>query len=222
MTVASAEPDTGDARLRVMAARVIAQQRWPYVSTLLFTLRLVEVPHDQLATMAVDDGWRMYYSPQFVMQEAPEALATVLLHEAMHCLHQHGARFEALHQPPSLHPLWNMAGDAFINETLDEAKMPWPSVEPVRYSTLTSYGVTEESTPTILERVDRHQPQPTRVIERLADDLAPDLGIGRQLAFDKSDRALRIDDHHISGADITLKLPASHRLTKDARHKSRV
>ena len=146
MTVASAEPDTGDARLRVMAARVIAQQRWPYVSTLLFTLRLVEVPHDQLATMAVDDGWRMYYSPQFVMQEAPEALATVLLHEAMHCLHQHGARFEALHQPPSLHPLWNMAGDAFINETLDEAKMPWPSVEPVRYSTLTSYGVTEEST----------------------------------------------------------------------------
>jgi predicted metal-dependent peptidase len=132
----------GDASLRVMAARVIAQQRWPYVSALLFSLRLVQVPHEELPTMAVDRGWRMYYSPQFVLGEAPEALATVLLHEAMHCLQQHADRFEALNQPPTLHPIWNIAGDAAINETLDAARMPWPSVELVRFETLSRYGVT--------------------------------------------------------------------------------
>lgn len=150
----------GDASLRVMAARVIAQQRWPYVSALLFTLRLVQVPHEQLPTMAVDRGWRMYYSPQFVMGEAPEALATVLLHEAMHCLHQHADRFETLNQPSSLHPVWNIAGDAAINETLDEARMPWPSVEPVRYTSLAAHGVTPGMTTegaffALLDSIDR-------------------------------------------------------------------
>ena len=135
--------DTGhDARLRVMAARIIAQQRWPYVSSVLFALRLVRLPAEQMPTMAVDDGWRMYYSDAFVLEQEPEQLATVLLHEAMHCLNQHGKRFAALNQPMHLHPIWNYAGDAAINETLDEAKMPWPSVEPVRYAALAEYGVT--------------------------------------------------------------------------------
>lgn len=133
-----------DARLRVMAARVIAQQRWPYVSTLLFTLRLVELPHTELETMAVDSGWRMYYSATFVLGEKPENLATVLLHEAMHCLNAHAARFAALSQPPHKHGLWNYAGDAAINEVLDDEKMPWPTVKPVRYADLFSYGVTAE------------------------------------------------------------------------------
>jgi len=130
-----------DARLRVMAARIIAQQRWPYVSAVLFALRLVRLPVEQMPTMAVDDGWRMYYSDEFVLDQEPEQLATVLLHEAMHCLNQHGKRFAALSQPTHLHPLWNYAGDAAINETLDEAQMPWPSVEPVRYAALEQYGV---------------------------------------------------------------------------------
>jgi predicted metal-dependent peptidase len=131
-----------DARLRVMASRIIAQQRWPYVSAVLFALRLVRLPAEQMPTMAVDDGWRMYYSDEFVLEQEPEQLATVLLHEAMHCLNQHGKRFAALSQPTHLHPVWNYAGDAAINETLDEAQMPWPSVEPVRYASLAEYGVT--------------------------------------------------------------------------------
>jgi predicted metal-dependent peptidase len=140
------EAETADARLRLMAARVIAQRRWPYVSNLLFNFKLVEVPHEQLPTMAVDDGLRLYYSPVFVAEQTPEALATVLLHECLHCLHQHGTRFHALNQPREDHPLWNVAGDAAINETLDEEKMPWPSVEPVRYSALKKYGVTMDMT----------------------------------------------------------------------------
>lgn len=152
---------SADARLRVMAARIIAQQRWPYVAGLLFTLRLVEVPHDQLPTMAVDDGWRLYYSPVFVMGEEPEALATVLLHESLHCLHHHAARFTALSQPPSLHPMWNVAGDAAINAVLDESAMPWPTVTPVRFKDLEVYGVAEEQTTegayfTLLDYRDTH------------------------------------------------------------------
>ena len=144
MTVAA--PPSADARLRIMAARVIAQQRWPYVSNLLFNFKLVEVPHGELPTMAVDSGWRLYYSPDFVLGEAPEALATVLLHETLHCLHDHADRFETLKRPYSEHTIWNCAGDAAINAVLDEAYMPWPSVTPVRYANLTHYGVTEAMT----------------------------------------------------------------------------
>lgn len=140
MTVDAAPAISQDARLRIMAARVIAQQRWPYVSSLLFSLKLVELPDDVLPTMAVDDGWRLYYSGAFVMGQTPEALATVLLHEALHCLHSHGSRFHGLNQATHLHPLWNIAGDAGINVILDDASMPWPTVEPVRFAQLAQYG----------------------------------------------------------------------------------
>ena len=46
-----------------MAARIVSQSRWPYLSSQLFSLKLVEVPHSEIQTMAVDKGWRMYYSP---------------------------------------------------------------------------------------------------------------------------------------------------------------
>ena len=141
MTVTS--PTSTDARLRIMAARVIAQQRWPYVSNLLFNFKLVEVPHETLPTMAVDSGWRLYYSPDFVLGEPPEALATVLLHECLHCLHDHVDRFETLKRPAAEHPIWNCAGDAAINAVLDEGSMAWPSVTPVRYADLEPYGVVD-------------------------------------------------------------------------------
>ena len=141
MTVTA--PAEAEARLRVMAARVIAQQRWPYVSNLLFNFKLVETPHEVLPTMGVDKGWRLYYSARFVMGETPEALATVLLHECLHCLHDHADRFEALKRPGSDHPVWNYAGDAAINAVLDQTLMPWPTVTPVRYSDLKPYGVNE-------------------------------------------------------------------------------
>ncbi len=130
-----------DPRLRVMAARVIAQQRWPYVATLLFNFKLVEVPHERLSTMAVDNGWRLYYSPVFAREQSPESLATVLLHECLHCLHKHGDRFASLNRASQDHPVWNVAGDAAINEVLAEEKMPWPTVSPVRYADLVGYGV---------------------------------------------------------------------------------
>lgn len=127
-----------------MAAKIIAQGRWPYLSTLIFSLRIVET--ENLDTLAVDAGWRMYYNPTFVLKQAPEVLATMVLHEAMHCVFQHSTRFQSLGQEDSQHTTWNIAGDANINAVLDEAKMPWGEFEPVRYSGLSKYGVSEAMT----------------------------------------------------------------------------
>jgi len=131
--------NTEEARLRIMAAKIIAQSRWPYLSTLIFSLRIVET--EDLPTLAVDAGWRMYYNPTFVLQQIPEVLATMVLHEALHCVSKHSARFEALGRENTSHEIWNLSGDANINQMLDDAKMPWGEFEPVRYESLAKYGV---------------------------------------------------------------------------------
>ena len=145
MSTATTVAVSEDARLRVMAARIVAQSRWPYLSTLLFNLKIVQT--QEIATLAVDDGWRMYYSPEFVMQQTPEALATMVLHEALHCVYQHGPRFSALAQASEFHVAWNSAGDVGINHVLDQAKMPWGGFEPLRFRNLSKFDVhTEMST----------------------------------------------------------------------------
>jgi predicted metal-dependent peptidase len=159
MSTATAAAISEDARLRVMAARIVAQSRWPYLSTLLFNLKIVE--SHELPTLAVDEGWRMYYSPEFVMDQTPEALATMVLHEALHCVNQHGPRFRALTQPSERHVAWNSAGDVGINHVLDEAHMPWGDFEPLRFSHLSKFDVkpemaTEKIYFTIVDYINEH------------------------------------------------------------------
>ena len=159
MVTATRAAISEDARLRVMAARIVAQARWPYLSTLLFNLKIVE--SSQLPTLAVDDGWRMYYSPDFVMEQTAEALATMVLHEALHCVNQHGPRFRALSQSRHLHVTWNFAGDVGINHVLDRAQMPWGDFEPLRFTHLSKFDVnpemgTEKIFFTIVEYYDQH------------------------------------------------------------------
>jgi predicted metal-dependent peptidase len=142
-----------------MAARIVAQARWPYLSTLLFNLKIVE--SSQLPTLAVDDGWRMYYSPDFVMEQSAEALATMVLHEALHCVNQHGPRFRALGQSRHLHVTWNFAGDVGINHVLDRVQMPWGDFEPLRFTHLSKFEVnpemgTEKIFFTIVEYYNQH------------------------------------------------------------------
>lgn len=159
MVTATPAAISEDARLRVMAARIVAQARWPYLSTLLFNLKIVE--SHQLPTLAVDDGWRMYYSPSFVMEQTAEALATMVLHEALHCVNQHGPRFRALSQSRHLHVTWNFAGDVGINHVLDRAQMPWGDFEPLRFTHLSKFDVnpemgTEKIFFTIVDYYDEH------------------------------------------------------------------
>jgi predicted metal-dependent peptidase len=159
MSTATVAAISEDARLRVMAARIVAQSRWPYLSTLLFNLKIVESA--EVATLAVDEGWRMYYSPEFVMAQTPEALATMVLHEALHCVNQHGPRFRALAQPSERHVAWNSAGDVGINHVLDEAHMPWGDFAPLRFTDLAKFEVkpemaTEKIYFTIVDYIDEH------------------------------------------------------------------
>jgi predicted metal-dependent peptidase len=126
---------------------------------LLFNLKIVE--SHELPTLAVDEGWRMYYSPEFVMDQTPEALATMVLHEALHCVNQHGPRFRALTQPSERHVAWNSAGDVGINHVLDEAHMPWGDFEPLRFSHLSKFDVkpemaTEKIYFTIVDYINEH------------------------------------------------------------------
>lgn len=140
---AQAAADPEQARLRVMAARIVAERRWPYLATVLYSLRLVPVPHAQLSTMAVDSGWRMYYSPEFVMGEDVEVLATVVLHEAMHAVMAHAERFQAI--AGASHAAWNIAGDCAINHALDQARMPWTrTVTPLRFTQFKKLGLKHE------------------------------------------------------------------------------
>lgn len=129
------------ARLRVMAGRIIAQGRWPYISSVLFNLKLVEA---DIPTMAVDAGWRMYYSPTFVLSMEPEQLATVILHECMHCILAHAERYQALESSTANHEIWNICGDCAINDTLDEEKMPWPNIRGVRFADFPKIGIVKD------------------------------------------------------------------------------
>jgi len=148
-----------ESKLRVMAAKIVAQGRWPYLSTVIFSLKLI--PTQELPTLAVDNGWRMYYNPEFVLQQPAEVLATMVLHEALHCINQHGRRFESLNQSAESHDFWNMSGDANINQTLDESNFPWGEFLPIRFETLKTYGVkvgmsTETAFFTILNYFEKH------------------------------------------------------------------
>ena len=41
----------------------------------------------------------------------------------------------------ALHPNWNIAGDLGINESLDEARLPWGEFEPVRFVQMAEMGI---------------------------------------------------------------------------------
>jgi predicted metal-dependent peptidase len=76
------------------------------------------------------------------LAENAEAIATVLLHECMHCVMAHNERFKAIDPDEADHNVWNVCGDLAINEILDESQMPWTeSVTPVRYSNYEDMGI---------------------------------------------------------------------------------
>lgn len=117
-----------------MAARVLARERWPYISHLLFSLRLVPVTDGSLDTLAVDAGWRLYFNEEYVLGLSVAELATDLQHEAMHCMLDHHERFKSLRDSEPNHQLFNIAGDCGINHVIEEAGFEFSKADPpVRY-----------------------------------------------------------------------------------------
>lgn len=169
-----------DARLRVLAARYLAAKRAPYMATIIYSLRIVETSPEELSTMAVDRRWRMYYSPYFVMQMPAEELATVLIHEAMHCMFRHNERLrdfpreevDSDNERTTRALAWNLAGDCAINDIIDQQGMQFPElIPPVRFSDLEDSGaVAEQITETNMQLILRYLLEVQRAAAEGGDD----------------------------------------------------
>ena len=114
--------DTTDRRLR--AARLWITLNRPYYSRALFSCELI--PTADVATMAIDDRWRIYVNSEFVDGLTVEQTATVLIHELNHCLRTHSRRAEAVGVRVGQSDVWNAAGDCEINDDLVEDGLDLP------------------------------------------------------------------------------------------------
>lgn len=113
------------AALRLAAGRAKASEQMPYLSTALFALRPVRT--EAVATAAVDRRWRLYWNPAFIAGLTVTECAGVWLHEVGHVLRDHNSRWQAMLEPPTRQPAWNVAADAVINADLREANVALPA-----------------------------------------------------------------------------------------------
>jgi predicted metal-dependent peptidase len=118
----------GDGYSRALqAARVRASYQRAYFAPALFSL--IPVKTDQIASMAVDTRWRLYYNDEWVAAHSVEENAAVLIHEVSHLLREHEARKQATAVKDT--ELWNTATDCEINDDLIAEGLPLPDDPPV-------------------------------------------------------------------------------------------
>lgn len=125
-TVNAADPARWpEAKVWMQAARALTVERHPYLDTALTTMLLVERPG--LRTVAVDARWRIYYDPQRTLELVAEygidALTADWVHEVMHLLRHHHARWESLHDAPQFMAQFNIAADALVNADVTDLGM---------------------------------------------------------------------------------------------------
>src|SRR5215510_4945395 len=110
----------------LQAARVRASYQRAYFAPALFNL--IPVRTDQIASMAVDSRWRLYYNDEWVAHHSVEENAAVLIHEVSHLLREHEARKQAAAVKDIT--LWNTATDCEINDDLTAEGLPLPDDPP--------------------------------------------------------------------------------------------
>jgi predicted metal-dependent peptidase len=115
---------------KLAAARLKAAQLQPFLGVALFALSPCSAPG--LDTFAVDERWRLFVDPAALDRWSVEEVAGVLLHEVGHVVRFHSARARAQFVDISTARLWNIAGDAEINDDLvaDGATLPAGGVTP--------------------------------------------------------------------------------------------
>jgi len=107
------------------AARLRAARLQPYLASAVFSLIPVDAPG--YGTFAVDRHWRVYVDMEQARRWGVEATAAVLLHEAHHVVRNHHERAARLDVDDRTHRLWNLAGDAAINDDLVAEHLPLPN-----------------------------------------------------------------------------------------------
>jgi predicted metal-dependent peptidase len=110
----------------LQAARLRASYQRAYFAPALFNL--VPVQTDQIASMAVDRYWRLYYNDAWVAAHTVEENAAVLIHEVSHLLREHESRKQAA--AVRNESLWNTAADCEINDDLLAEDLPLPDDPP--------------------------------------------------------------------------------------------
>ena len=120
---------TADEHRLLRAARLNALELVPYFAHVLFNVH--PLAFEGLGTFAVDASWRLYLDPAVLAEWGPEQAGAVLVHEAGHLVRDHAGRGKA-HDPRLDHHLWNLAGDAAINDDLVRigAHLPGAPVTP--------------------------------------------------------------------------------------------
>lgn len=117
---------TADEWRRLRLARMAAVETMPYFGRALFALVPVAAPG--LGTFAVDRHWRLYVDPAMLGTDSGWSIpqcGAVLLHEVGHVLRDHAARGDAVDCPVD-RTMWNVAGDAEINDDLLAAGVGLP------------------------------------------------------------------------------------------------
>jgi predicted metal-dependent peptidase len=115
--------DSPGIREKVMAARIVAVERWPYFGPQVLSLVLIAKPGS--GTCSTDCRGRLNYDPEFVENISVPELATVILHEALHNWLDHANRRQG-----RLPRKWNKAVDREINDDLASEDMPFPKAYP--------------------------------------------------------------------------------------------
>lgn len=88
----------------------------PFFASILYKRQLVE--RKDIPTLAVSNRGTIYYNPEFVETLTVPQLVWGLCHEVGHVICQH-----AIRQGDRDHKKWNYAGDAWINDTLDNCNV---------------------------------------------------------------------------------------------------
>jgi predicted metal-dependent peptidase len=101
---------------KLMLAKLRAIDEWPYYAHALFALRPHPTPkmmEKSMGPIGVDEGWNLYYDPEFIEKTPVLEMAACLIHEVNHLIRDHAQRCRSM----SAHPMiWNIAGDLEIND----------------------------------------------------------------------------------------------------------
>jgi predicted metal-dependent peptidase len=111
---------------KILAARLWAATRFPYLASALFAMRVV--PADQAGVMAVDEGWRLHVDPGLVDTWSAAQFGSVAVHHVGHLLRDHADRAQALGVGKEQARRWRLAADAEINDDFTGAALEFPVV----------------------------------------------------------------------------------------------
>jgi predicted metal-dependent peptidase len=98
------------------AGRLWAASHFPYLASGLFGAQVLAKPG--IATVAVDEGWRLHADPELTGAWTPAQLGSVLVHHVSHLLRAHGERAVAAGIIPDDARAWIRGADAEINDDL--------------------------------------------------------------------------------------------------------